>query len=54
LARGREVDVDGQQVTITLPEPEAVRDFAMRLPLEILNVIADPIFVTKHCELVLY
>jgi membrane-bound serine protease (ClpP class) len=42
LARGREVDVDGQQVTITLPEPEAVRDFAMRLPLEILNVIADP------------
>jgi membrane-bound serine protease (ClpP class) len=42
LAQGREVDVRGEQVTIALPEPDAIRDFAMRLPLEILNVIADP------------
>jgi membrane-bound serine protease (ClpP class) len=42
LAGGREVDVQGETVTITLPAPDAIRDFAMRLPLEILNVIADP------------
>jgi membrane-bound serine protease (ClpP class) len=42
LAGGREVDVQGETVTIALPAPDAIRDFAMRLPLEILNVIADP------------
>jgi len=42
LARGREVDVRGEQVKLGLPSPDAVRDFGMRLPLEILNVIADP------------
>jgi membrane-bound serine protease (ClpP class) len=42
LAGGREVEVQGKAVTIALPAPEAIRDFAMRLPLEILNVIADP------------